>query len=78
MSCMRRTILGFVSATLSMCSLVVPVTGLAETIAMIGTGEVGSTLGPRFALEGLYLLRANSRLNDEYFEWNYPEGPPPR
>ncbi len=31
--------------------------------------------GPvRFAhvVEGLYLLRANARLYDEYFEWNYP------
>ena len=24
-------------------------------------------------IEGLYLLRANSRKNDAYFEWNYPE-----
>lgn len=23
-------------------------------------------------VEGLYLLRANARLNDDYFEWNYP------
>ena len=23
-------------------------------------------------IEGLYLLRANARLNDIYFEWNYP------
>ena len=31
--------------------------------------------GPvRFAhiIEGLYLLRRNARLNDDYFEWNYP------
>jgi len=26
-------------------------------------------------LEGLYLLRANSRLYDQFFEWSYPEGP---
>jgi predicted dinucleotide-binding enzyme len=25
-------------------------------------------------LEGLYLLRANSRLYDQFFEWSYPEG----
>jgi|MEHZ01.5.fsa_nt_MEHZ011332126.1_15 hypothetical protein len=24
-------------------------------------------------IEGLYLLRTNSRLNGKYFEWNYPE-----
>ena len=27
-------------------------------------------------LEGLYLLRANSRLYDHHFEWSFPEGPP--
>ncbi len=27
-------------------------------------------------LEGLYLLRANSRLYDQHFEWSFPEGPP--
>ena len=26
-------------------------------------------------LEGLYLLRANSRLYDQHFEWSFPEGP---
>ncbi len=27
-------------------------------------------------LEGLYLLRSNSRLYDQHFEWSFPEGPP--
>lgn len=29
-------------------------------------------------IEGLYLLRANARLNDIYFEWNYPVSKRPR
>ncbi len=29
-------------------------------------------------LEGLYLLRANSRLYDEYFEWSFPRSRRPR
>jgi len=29
-------------------------------------------------IEGLYLLRANARLNDIYFEWNYPISKRPR
>lgn len=29
-------------------------------------------------VEGLYLLRANARLNDDYFEWNYPASKRPR
>lgn len=29
-------------------------------------------------IEGLYLLRVNGRLNDDYFEWNYPPSKRPR
>ncbi len=29
-------------------------------------------------LEGMYLLRVNARINDVYFEWNYPKSRRPR
>lgn len=29
-------------------------------------------------IEGMYLLRTNGRLNDDYFEWNYPASKRPR
>ena len=37
-------------------SLLAPVCALAETIAVIGTGHVGSALGPRFAEIGLTVV----------------------
>jgi len=48
---------------------------VAEICAALGFETLD--FGPvRYAhiLEGLYLLRANSRLYDQYFEWSYPEG----
>ncbi len=45
---------------------------VAEICAALGFASID--FGPvRFAhiIEGLYLLRANARLNDIYFEWNY-------
>ena len=64
MNGIRRTILGGISASLVAFSLITPVTVLADTIAMIGTGEVGSALGPRFASLGheiIYGSRAPDR-----------------
>ena len=48
-------------------------TVVAEICHQLGFETID--FGPvRYAhiIEGLYLLRANARLNDIYFEWNYP------
>jgi len=52
MSVIRRTVLGLLSGTIFLFSLAAPAVVYAETIAVIGTGAVGSALGPRFASLG--------------------------
>ena len=81
--------------TISVNTMIDPgVLGFPVTIPLVGNdpeakavvAEICEALGfatldfgpVRYAhiLEGLYLLRANSRLFDQNFEWSFPEGPP--
>lgn len=46
---------------------------IAEMLVKLGYESID--FGPvRYAhiVEGLYLMRTNGRMNDDYFEWNYP------
>ena len=64
MSVIRRTVLGLLSGMIFLFSLAAPAVVHAETIAVIGTGAVGSALGPRFASLGheiVYGSRAPER-----------------
>lgn len=52
MSFIRRSFIGLISSGIIAFSLMAPAATYAETIAVIGTGSVGSALGPRFASLG--------------------------
>jgi predicted dinucleotide-binding enzyme len=56
MNGIRRITFGAITASFMLFSLTTPSTVLAETIAMIGTGAVGSALGPRFASLGHVII----------------------
>ncbi len=52
MSCIWRSASAFISALVILAGFATPVGVSAETIAMIGTGQFGSALGPRLASLG--------------------------